>query len=73
VGNIPFTELVISEEDGAEWYIDRREKEILEDYQQRLVTVRGRPETLELILANGEPAGTRRILRDITVLSPPPP
>jgi hypothetical protein len=70
VGNSPFTELIITGEDGGDWYIDRGERKLLEGYQQRIVTVRGRAETREITLANGKHLETRRILRDLSLVDP---
>jgi hypothetical protein len=70
VGNHPFTELLITGEDGIDWYVERGEGKFLEDYQQRIVTVRGKVRIQELILANGVSLGSRRVLRDISLVSP---
>jgi hypothetical protein len=70
VGSSPFIEMVISDEDGFDWYLEPGEGKILEDYQQRIITVRGKVRVQELFLANGAPLGSRRILRDVSLVSP---
>ena len=68
VGNEPFTELVISGSENV-WYITREEREKLVDLQHRTVTVEGEETVTELRFANGIPAGTRRELRNIRIIS----
>jgi hypothetical protein len=70
VGNRPFAELLIAGEDGIDWYVERGEGEFLEDYQHRIVTVRGKVRVQELILANGVSLGSRWVLRDISLVAP---
>ena len=69
VGNMPFPQLVISDEEH-DWYLEQADRTLLEGYEQRAVTVEGRQEYHDLILANGEKIGNRRLLRDITIVSP---
>ena len=71
VGSEPFPEIHISDENGVDWYLERREGRALLPYQQRIITVEGEAHTLELILANGEYAGVRRILRNIRIQAEP--
>jgi hypothetical protein len=71
VGNEPFTELVITEEETQTWYIKEESRAILARYQQRNITIRGRVELQEMVLANGRHLGTKRILKDISLISQP--
>ena len=68
VGNEPFTELVITGLDH-EWYIAENEKELFEHLQHRTVTVEGEETVIALMFASGLPAGDRRILSDIKIIS----
>jgi hypothetical protein len=72
VGSEPFPEILISDENGVDWYPEGREGRALLPYQQRIITVEGQADTLELILANGEYAGVRRILRNIRIQAESP-
>ncbi|MDR2069330.1 MAG: hypothetical protein LBP71_05620 [Spirochaetaceae bacterium] len=67
-GSEPFPEPVLTDAEGYEWYIAREDRGILSGYEQRIVTVRGRLELREMILANGQNQGTRRILSEITLV-----
>jgi hypothetical protein len=67
-GSEPFPEPVLTDDEGHEWYIARENRRILSGYEQRLITVRGRLDLQEMILANGQNWGTRRILSEIVLL-----
>ncbi|MDR2631183.1 MAG: hypothetical protein LBC60_09705 [Spirochaetaceae bacterium] len=67
-GSEPFPEPVLTDQEGHEWYIAREERKVLSGYEQRIVTVRGRLELREMILANGENRGTRRVLSGIVLV-----
>jgi hypothetical protein len=62
VGNEPFTELVLSDDDGNDWYIDRESRKSLERYQHQELTLRGEAEYREIFLADGRRLGIRRCL-----------
>jgi hypothetical protein len=68
VGNEPFPELVLTGEDGHDWFIAPEDRGVLSAYEQRTVTIRGRVALRELILANGQRLETRRILSEITLI-----
>ena len=68
VGNAPFSELVITSEEG-QWYVPREEEYILMDLQQQTVTVEGLETVMELTFANGVPAGERHTLMNIIIIS----
>jgi hypothetical protein len=67
-GSEPFPGLVITDEEGHEWHIARENRRVLSGYEQRIVTVRGRLELQEMILANGQNLGTRRVLSEIILV-----
>jgi hypothetical protein len=71
VGGEPFPELIISTEEGADWFIHHRDRKLLNKYQQQLVTLAGTAYTRELIMADGSSGGRRRVLEDISVLQGP--
>jgi len=68
VGNEPFSELVITGA-GAEWFIHREDKDKLHHMQHQTVTVEGEEIVRELTFASGRPAGLRRELRNIRIIS----
>jgi hypothetical protein len=67
-GSEPFPEPVLTDDEGHEWYIARENRRILSGYEQRSVTVRGRLELREMILANGQNQGTRRVLSELVLI-----
>jgi hypothetical protein len=67
-GNEPFPDLVVTDADGREWYIARENRKLLSGYEDRSLTVRGRLEIREMILADGQNRGVRRILSEIVLL-----
>jgi hypothetical protein len=71
VGNMPFPRLVITGESDQDWYLEGADRELLAAYEQRLLTISGRAEYQDIILANGEKAGVRRFLRDIRIIETP--
>ena len=68
VGSGPFTELVISGPD-MEWYIAKEDEYKLKDLQQQTVTVEGIETVENLTFASGIPAGERRTLSNIKIVS----
>ena len=68
VGSGALPELVISGP-GAEWYVEKGEEHKLMDLQQRNVTVEGIETVKALRFANGSPAGERRTLKKIKIIS----
>ncbi|MDR2100947.1 MAG: hypothetical protein LBP43_00075 [Treponema sp.] len=69
VGNMPFSRLVISDEAERDWYLEGGDRELLAPYEQQTLTVIGRAEYQDIILANGQNAGLRRFLRNVRLLS----
>ena len=68
VGSSPVYEIVITGQEG-QWYIAREESHKLMDYQHQTLTVEGAEEIEQLTLANGLPAGERRTLSNIKIIS----
>ena len=68
VGSSPISEIVITGE-GVQWYIAREDEHKLMDLQHCTVTIEGAETVEELRLANGRPAGERRTLSKIKIIS----
>ncbi|MCL2277160.1 MAG: hypothetical protein FWC21_04620 [Treponema sp.] len=68
VGSNLMREIVISG-DETQWYITRNEMEKLHNLQHQTVTIEGEETIIELTFANGRPAGTRRELKNIKIIS----
>jgi hypothetical protein len=68
LGNEPFPELVLTDAEGNDWYLDGDAREKAKPYQHRELTLRGRLEYKEMTLANGMSMGIRRLLRDAVIL-----
>jgi len=72
VGTGTFPQVVISGTSAgtdAQWYIAREEVDKLRDLQHRTVTVQADETVREMTFANGRPAGTRRELKNIRIIS----
>jgi len=77
VGNEPLTDLVISGHETSEektstaktWYIARDERSKLHNLQHSTVTVEGEEIVRELTFASGLPAGIRRDLSNIKIIT----
>jgi len=70
VGSAPVTELVITGPD-KEWYIAKEDEYKLRDLQQQIVTVEGIETVEKLTFASGLPAGERRTLKNIKLITNP--
>lgn len=68
VGSSLFTDIVITGS-SAEWYITKDEQDKLHDLQHRTVTVEGEETVTEMTFASGLPAGTRRTLKNIRIIT----
>lgn len=68
VGSSPVTDVVITGTD-KEWYIAKEEEYKLRALQQQIVTVEGTETVENLTFASGIPAGERRTLSKIKILS----
>ncbi|MDR2419061.1 MAG: hypothetical protein LBD79_08400 [Treponema sp.] len=71
VGNVPFAEFVITDANEQDWYIDTDSHPVLATYEQRVITVRGVLELLDLVLANGRRVGMRRVLHNVRLVEAP--
>ena len=69
VGSAHFPELVISGPEG-QWHVAKEDEQKLWDLQYQMVIVEGEETVENLTFANNVPAGERRTLRNITVISP---
>jgi hypothetical protein len=69
VGNVPFTEIVITDADGNDWFITAEDKEILMALQQQQVRVKGTAFYTDMILANNKKIGVRKTLKNIIILN----
>jgi hypothetical protein len=65
---MPRPHLVISDGVYQDWYVADADKALISDYERRIITVEGRPEYIDLLLADGKEISVCRILRDIIVL-----
>jgi hypothetical protein len=69
VGTAAFSDLVITDKDENDWYVEKEDRQLLARMEQRTVTVKGTTEYQELTLYNGKKAGIRRFLRKITLVN----
>jgi len=67
VGSALFSSLVITDKEDRSWYIEGKDRSLLEGRQQAQVIVTGTAEYEDVILADGKKAGVRRFLRNIKV------
>ena len=68
VGNDPFPEIVITAQQG-EWYVDKEDEHKFKELQHKTVTVEGLETVKKLTFANGMPAGERRMLKSVKIIS----
>jgi hypothetical protein len=68
VGTAIFSQLVITDDQDRDWYIEGEDREKISRMEQRTVKIKGTAEYQDIILANGENAGVRRFLRKITIV-----
>jgi hypothetical protein len=64
---VPFTELVLSDEEGNDWFIEGPARDALIHRQHEVITLQGEADYQDLLLAGGRRAGVRKILRNVTV------
>jgi hypothetical protein len=67
VGTVLFSNVVVTDEDDQDWYVEDEDREKLSRFEQQQVTITGETEYQDIILANGEKVGVRRYLRNIKV------
>jgi hypothetical protein len=68
LGNEPFPELVITDDEGNDWYLAGDARKEMRPWQHRELTLRGRPEYREIKLANGMSMGMRHFLHDAVIV-----
>ncbi|GHV94328.1 hypothetical protein AGMMS50293_06480 [Spirochaetia bacterium] len=68
VGSAPFPELVLSDGENNDWYIEKASREIVSAYEQQTVTIRGKLTLQDMILANGTVLDKRRMLSELTLI-----
>jgi hypothetical protein len=68
VGTAIFSQLVITDEEDRDWYIEGKDREKLAAMEQQTVKIKGSAEYQDIILANGVKVGVRRFLRNITIV-----
>jgi hypothetical protein len=71
VGTALFSNMVITDSQDRDWYVENEDRQKLSSLEQREVTVRGKTEYRDIIMASGEKAGVRRYLRDIKIMRSP--
>jgi hypothetical protein len=68
VGTAYFNDIVITDSEDNDWYVEGEDRKKLSLLEQEQVTVKGVTEYEDIILADRTKAGIRRYLRKITVL-----
>ncbi|ADK82983.1 hypothetical protein Spirs_3898 [Sediminispirochaeta smaragdinae DSM 11293] len=68
VGNVPFSELVITDNEGNDWYINQDSRPALSGHEQEIVTVRAVVHREKIVLANGKRLNDRRVLDDVEIV-----
>ena len=68
IGSGPLPEMVIT---GADllWFVDKEDIPKLKDLQHRVITVEGYETVAAMVFANGSPAGERRTIKEIRIIS----
>ncbi len=67
VGNEPFSRLVISDEAGIDWYLDREASDLLRDREAQVVKVRAVVRIKHRRLADGRSLPDERELSNLTL------
>jgi hypothetical protein len=70
VGNVPFVEMIIHDSRGRDWFIEGDDREILNEWVDREVTVDGFPHETDVRLADGSKTFKRYSLSEISVTGP---
>jgi hypothetical protein len=70
VGNVPFVEMIIHDSRGRDWFIEGDDREILDEWVDKEVTVDGFPHETDLLLADGAKTFKRYTLSEISVAGP---
>ncbi|MDR0527281.1 MAG: hypothetical protein LBG79_05655 [Spirochaetaceae bacterium] len=67
-GSTPFTEVIITDSENNDWYIEARDAKKLHPFQHTEIRVRGTVRLTEILLANNKSLGIRRSLSKVEVL-----
>jgi hypothetical protein len=70
VGNAPFTEMVITDDAGTDWFVPPAFRPALENRQNQAVTVRAAVKVIEQRLADGKLMPPRHELTDMIIADP---
>jgi hypothetical protein len=70
VGNVPFVEMIIHDSQGRDWFIKGDDREILNEWVDREVTVNGFPHETDLRMADGAKTFKRYTLSQISITGP---
>jgi hypothetical protein len=68
LGNVPFTELVVSDDTGHDWYIDAESREALAGLEQQTVTISATLSLQAMTLADGSRLEDRRVLSKVVII-----
>jgi hypothetical protein len=68
LGSEPFPDLVLTDPEGRDWYMERQYRQILQSYEHQMVSIRGKVELRDMVLANGYSLGIRRFLSDVELV-----
>ena len=71
VGADPFSHIVITDDDGEDWYVTREDEHLFAGLEQQRVSVRGAVRLRRLVLADGRELGSRRELVEVEILQAP--
>ena len=69
VGNAPFSQFILTDETGRDWYFDQENPIPLNSFDQSEITVKGTARIKEMVLADGSKQEPRRILTDLEIIS----
>jgi hypothetical protein len=67
VGNAPFVEMVIHDSQGKDWFIEGDDREILNEWVDREVTIEGFPHETDLRMADDVKTFKRYTLSQISI------
>lgn len=68
IGNEPFSQLILTDDAGKDWYVSDDDRPRLRNLEQRRVSLTAEVEIKPMILANGKHMEDRRILKNIELV-----
>lgn len=68
VGSDPFTELVVTDADGIDWYLDEAGEDRVQESEQETVVIEGVVHLRKIELADGTDLGLRHELHEIELV-----